>query len=73
MFKHDIKWYQTVDHDLWNMSKSISPILEPWNSSYELNKILTCRAIFYHLEDSRSHGNEREGNRAWGQGARPPP
>ena len=36
-------------------------------------EILTCRAIFYHLEDSRSHGNEREGDRAWGQGARPPP
>ena len=35
-------------------------------------EILTCRTIFYHLEDSRSHGNEREGERAWGQGARPP-
>ena len=34
-------------------------------------EILTCRAIFYHLEDSRSHGNEREGNRARRQGARP--
>jgi len=36
-------------------------------------EILTCRAIFYHLEDSRSHGNEREGDRARGQGTRPPP
>jgi len=36
-------------------------------------EILTCRAIFYHLEDSKSHGNEREGDRAQGQGARPPP
>ena len=36
-------------------------------------EILTCRAIFYYLEDSRSHGNEREGERARGQGARPPP
>ena len=36
-------------------------------------EILMCRAIFYHLEDSRSHGNEREAERAWGQGARPPP
>jgi len=35
--------------------------------------ILTCRAIFYHLEDTRSHGNEREAERARGQGARPPP
>ena len=34
-------------------------------------EILTCRAIFYHLEDSRSHGNEREAERAQGHGARP--
>ena len=34
-------------------------------------EILTCRTIFYHLEDSRSHGTEREGNRARRQGARP--
>jgi len=27
-------------------------------------EILTCRVIFYHLEDSRSHGNEREAERA---------
>jgi len=36
-------------------------------------EILTCRAIYYHLEDSRSHGNEWEAERARGQGARPPP
>ena len=36
-------------------------------------EILTCRAILYHLEDSRSQGNEREAERARGQGARPPP
>ena len=36
-------------------------------------EILTCCAILRHLEDSRSHGNEREGERARGQGARPPP
>jgi len=34
-------------------------------------EILMCRAIFYHLEDSRSHGNERKGDRARRQGARP--
>jgi len=34
-------------------------------------EILTCRAIFYHLEDPGSHENEREGNRARGQGAHP--
>jgi len=33
-------------------------------------EILTCRVIFCHLEDSISHDNEREGERAWGQGAR---
>ena len=27
-------------------------------------EILTCRAIFCHLGDSRSHGNEREAERA---------
>ena len=36
-------------------------------------EILTCAAIFYHLEDSRRHENLREAERAWGQGARPPP
>ena len=36
-------------------------------------EILMCRAIFYHLEDSRSHRNEQEAERARGQGARPPP
>ena len=42
-------------------------------------EILTCRAIFYHLEDSRSHGNEAEAERGLAhgacprdQGARPP-
>ena len=36
-------------------------------------EILTCRTIFYHLEDSRSHGNEQEAERAQGQGASPSP
>ena len=36
-------------------------------------EVLTCRAIFYHLEHSRSHGNEREAERARRQGARPTP
>ena len=34
-------------------------------------EILTCRTIFYHLEDSRSHENQWEAERARGQGARP--
>ena len=29
-------------------------------------EILTCVPIFYHLEESRSHGNEREAERARG-------
>jgi len=33
-------------------------------------EILTCRAIFYHLEDSRSHENEAEAERGLAQGAR---
>ena len=36
-------------------------------------EILTCRAIILHLEESRSHGNEWETERAQGQGTRPPP
>jgi len=36
-------------------------------------EILTCHTIFCHLEESRSHENEREAERARGQGARPPP
>jgi len=33
-------------------------------------EVLTCCAIFYHLEDSRNYGNEAEAKRAQGQGAR---
>ena len=36
-------------------------------------EILTCRAIFYHLEESRSHGNEREAERARGRAPALPP
>ena len=35
-------------------------------------EISTHRAIFYHLEDSRSHGKEAEAERAHRQSARPP-
>jgi len=34
-------------------------------------EILTCAAILYHLEDSRSHENEQEAERAREQGTRP--
>ena len=36
-------------------------------------EIFTSHAIILHLEESRSHGNERETGRARGQGARPNP
>ena len=36
-------------------------------------EILTCHAIILYLEESRSHGNERETGWARGQGARPLP
>jgi len=36
-------------------------------------EILKCRAIFYHLEDSRSHGTEAVAERAPGQGAHSSP
>ena len=35
------------------------------------NEIITCRTIFFNLEESRSHGNEQEEDRARGQGYRP--
>ena len=35
-------------------------------------EILTCRAIIFHLEDSRSHGKEAKAERGQRQGARPP-
>jgi len=35
--------------------------------------INVLRNFFYHLEDSRSHGNEEEGERARGKGACLPP
>ena len=37
------------------------------------NEIIIYRAIFLNQEESRSHGNEPEADRALGQGTRPPP
>jgi len=51
--------------------RGLSGNKEEWPTRRVYIEILTCRAILYHLEDSRSHGNEREGNRARRQGARP--
>ena len=51
--------------------RGLSGIMEERPTHRVYIEILTCRAIFYHLEDSRSHRNEREAERARGQGARP--
>ena len=53
--------------------RGLSENMERRPTCHVYNEIITCRAIFLNLEGSRSHGNEREGNRARGQGARPPP
>jgi len=51
--------------------RGLSGNMEERPTCWDFIEILTCRAIFYHLEESRSHGNEREAERARGQGARP--
>jgi len=53
--------------------RGLSRIMEERLTRRVYIEILTCHAIFYHLEDSRSHENEREAERAQGQGARPTP
>jgi len=51
----------------------LSENMERWTTCHVYNEIIMCRGIFLNLEESRSHGNERETERARGQGARPPP
>ena len=53
--------------------RGLSGIMEERPTRWVYIEILTCRAIILHLEESRSHENERETGRARGQGARPPP
>ena len=53
--------------------RGLSENMEERPTRRDYIEILTCRAIILHIEESRSHGNEREGDRARGQGARPPP
>jgi len=53
--------------------RGLSGNMEEMPTCRDYIEILTCRAIFYHLEESRSHENEQEAERARGQGARPPP
>jgi len=53
--------------------RGLSGIIEERPTRRVYIEILTCHAIIQHLEESRSHGNEWEAERAQGQGACPPP
>ena len=53
--------------------RGLSENMERRPTCHVYNEIITCHAIFLNLEESRSHGNEREHDRARGQGGRPPP
>jgi len=53
--------------------RGLSENMERRPTCHVYNEIITSRAIFFNLEESRSHRNEREEDRARGQGARPPP
>ena len=53
--------------------RGLSGIMEERPTRRVYIEILTCTATIQHLEESRSHGNEREAERTRGQGARPPP
>jgi len=55
------------------LHRGLSENMERRPTCHAYNEIIMCRAIFLNLEESRSHENERETERAWGQGARPPP
>ena len=53
--------------------RGLSENMERTPTCHVYNEIITCRAIFLNLEDSRRHGKEEEDDRARGQGARPSP
>ena len=53
--------------------RGLSENMERTPTCHVYNEIITCRAIFLNLEDSRRHGKEAEDDRARGQGARTPP
>ena len=53
--------------------RGLSGSIEERPTCRDYIEILTSRTIILHLEESRSHGNEWETERAQGQGARPPP
>jgi len=51
--------------------RGLSGIMEERPTRRVYIEILTCTAIIQHLEESKSHGNERDAERTRGQGARP--
>jgi len=53
--------------------RGLSGIMKERTTRRVYIETLTCTAIIQHLEESRSHGNEREAERTRGYGARPPP
>jgi len=53
--------------------RGLSKNVERRPTCHVYNEIITYRAIFLNLEESRSHGNEWETGRPRGQGAHPPP
>jgi len=53
--------------------RGLSENMERRPTCHVYNVIITCHAIFLNLEESRSHGKERDTGRARGQGTRPPP
>jgi len=52
--------------------RGLSENMEKRPTCHVCNEIITCRAIFLNLEESRSHGKEAEAERGQRQGARPP-
>ena len=53
--------------------KGLSENMERRPTCQVYNEIIMCHAIFLNQEESRSHRNEREAERARGQGAHSPP
>ena len=52
--------------------RGLSENMERRPTCHVYNEIITRRAIFLNLEESRSHGKEAEAERGQRQGARPP-
>ena len=69
----ELGFYLTEFHELWYFCRGLSENMERRSTDHVYNEIITCRTIFLNLEESRSHGNERETGQPRGQGARPPP